>query len=205
LTPYSGTSNKTNNVKLAGTLISFGASYFVLCLIVAEALHDGYSISRNYISELGVGSTALIFNSSTFILGATIFGGAYLLRKSMKGRILPRLLMTSGIGCMGTALFPYTLGIIHILFSIMAFASGILAIFTSCKLLTPPVKYIYLWLGMTSLAAFILFTIGEVSIRFFNVSLNLAIGLGGMERMIVYPVLIWALSFGGFLYGSEIG
>ncbi|MEM0111697.1 MAG: hypothetical protein QXK90_02905, partial [Candidatus Parvarchaeota archaeon] len=77
--------------------------------------------------------------------------------------------------------------------------------FTSCKLLTPPVKYIYLWLGITSLAAFILFTIGEVSIRFFNVSLNLAIGLGGMERMIVYPVLIWALSFGGFLYGSKIG
>lgn len=202
--PYLGTSNKTNNAKLAGALISFGASYFILCLIVAEALYDGYSISRNYISELGVGSTAFIFNSSTFILGATVSYSAYLLRKSLRNRMLPQFLMISGIGCMGAALFPYTLGPIHILFSVMAFVSGTLAIFTSCRLLTSPLKYIYLWLGAISLSAFILFTIGEFSIRFFGVSLNLVIGLGGMERMIVYPVLIWALSFGGFLYGSKI-
>lgn len=202
--PCLKTFNKTNNAKLAGALISFGASHFILCLIVAEALYDGYSISRNYISELGVGPAALIFNSSTFILGATVFYSAFLLRKSLKDGVLPHLLMTSGIGCMGAALFPYTLGPVHILFSAMAFTSGILAIFTSCRLLASPIKYIYLWLGATSLTAFILFTTGEVFIRFFNAPINLVIGLGGMERMIVYPVLTWALSFGGFLMGSKM-
>ena len=31
----------------------------------------------------------------------------------------------------------------------------------------------------------------------------LGLGAGGMERMIVYPVLVWALGFGGYLMAIE--
>jgi hypothetical protein len=31
----------------------------------------------------------------------------------------------------------------------------------------------------------------------------LGLGNGGMERMIVYPVLTWGISFGGYLLGMS--
>jgi hypothetical protein len=30
-----------------------------------------------------------------------------------------------------------------------------------------------------------------------------ALGSGGIERWVVYPLLLWALAFGGYLLGEE--
>jgi hypothetical membrane protein len=56
-----------SNGKVAGVLIFIAASQFILGLIVAEALYPGYSISTNYISDLGVGPSSLVFNMSIFL------------------------------------------------------------------------------------------------------------------------------------------
>jgi hypothetical membrane protein len=58
-----------SSAKVAGALIFIAASQFVLGLIVAEALYSGYSGSKNYISDLGVGPSSMIFNSSVFLMG----------------------------------------------------------------------------------------------------------------------------------------
>jgi hypothetical membrane protein len=64
---------KLTDGKVAGTLLFVGAVQFIVFgLITAEAGYEGYSTSGNYISDLGVGSTALIFNSSVFLLGILI-------------------------------------------------------------------------------------------------------------------------------------
>jgi hypothetical membrane protein len=52
-----------------------------------------------------------------------------------------------------------------------------------------PFNIIVILLGLMSLLAMILF-IGNF---------YLGLGVGGMERMIVYPILIWMIGFGGFL------
>jgi hypothetical protein len=39
--------------KVAGALIFVGSAQFIVALTVAEALYPGYSISQNYISDLG--------------------------------------------------------------------------------------------------------------------------------------------------------
>jgi len=36
-------------------------------MMMAEALYSGYSARDNYISDLGVGPSALVFNSSVFL------------------------------------------------------------------------------------------------------------------------------------------
>jgi hypothetical membrane protein len=52
-----------------------------------------------------------------------------------------------------------------------------------------PFRYISVILGIVGLVALVLFLTGQYA----------GIGLGGMERMIVYPVLFWEAGFGGYL------
>jgi hypothetical membrane protein len=68
------------------------------------------------------------------------------------------------------------------------FFSGLSAIVTY-KFQRRPMSYFSVVLGSATLAALILFA--------FKVYLGL--GAGGMERMVVYPVLLWSLGFGGHM------
>lgn len=74
--------------KIAGALIFVGAVQFILCMIMAECLYPKYSVSENYISDLGVGATAPIFNISVFLLGATVAASAYFLKRMVQSKIL---------------------------------------------------------------------------------------------------------------------
>jgi hypothetical membrane protein len=47
---------------MAGTLFLIADNQFIICLNIAEALYAGYSVSDKYISDLGVGPSAIIFN-----------------------------------------------------------------------------------------------------------------------------------------------
>jgi hypothetical membrane protein len=59
----------------------------------------------------------------------------------------------------------------------------------TAKFTTPPLSYISIDVGILSLVALVLFIAGIYG----------AIGVGGMERLIVIPVLAWGLSFAGYL------
>lgn len=203
LTLSSRISRQNSGEKYAGAALFVGASQFLLCLVISEALVEGYSVSSNYISELGVGATAFIFNISVLALGVAAIIGVCLLRGTFRYGMLPHLLVLCGVGCIGVGCFPYTYGIIHTAFSLLAFLCGALAALTSCRLYHALMKQIFGALGAIPLAALALFATGEVCFRYYSMSLNLMIGLGGMERMIVYPVLIWTIGFGGLLMAGE--
>jgi hypothetical membrane protein len=72
--------------------------------------------------------------------------------------------------------------------------SGISALW-AYRLTKAPMSYFSLVLGAVNLVAIVLFTA--------NVPLGL--GVGGIERTIVYPVVIWAIGLGGYLLGSGAG
>jgi hypothetical membrane protein len=71
---------------LAGVLFFTATTQFILCLIIAEALYPGYSVSSNYISDLGFDPPAIIFKSSVSFLGALLLAGTYLQRHSPTSR-----------------------------------------------------------------------------------------------------------------------
>ena len=48
--------------RIAGALLFLGVAQFLLCIIAAEAFYPNYLIHNNAISDLGVGSTAWLFN-----------------------------------------------------------------------------------------------------------------------------------------------
>lgn len=178
-----------DDTKVAGTLLFLGAVQFLIVLVVAEALYPNYSISLNYISDLGVGSTALIFNSSVFLLGLLVVAGAYFIREAFKSNFLFITLTLTGIGTMMVGLFPETAGVMHTIASLITFLFGGLATIVSYKVEKPPFSYLSVVLGALGLVGLGLFASGNY----------LSLGVGGMERMIAHPVLLWAVGFGGHL------
>jgi hypothetical membrane protein len=177
----------------AGTLLFVGAAQFLVAMIVAEALYPGYSVSGNWISDLGVGPTAALFNSSVSLFGILAVVGSYFLFRASKDHLLPALLALSGLGAMGVGIFPETTGMPHIAAATLAFIFGALAAIAAYRIERPPLSYFSVILGISSLTAMVLL----------HFQSYLGIGFGGMERMIVYPILLWTVGFGGYLMSKN--
>lgn len=149
-------------------------------MIVAEAVYPGYSISHNYISDLGVGKTAIIFNGSIIFMGILVLIGAILLGPSYY------IIIVIGLFSALVGVFPETTGIPHSISALIVFLfGGIAAIYYSVR------EKFYIWsvLGIVSLIALVLYVTKHYA----------GLGYGGMERMIVYPELLWGLSFASYL------
>jgi len=191
--------------KTAGTLFFIGSTQFALGLILAEALYPSYSVSGNYISDLGIGPSSAIFNSSIFLLGLLSIIGAYFLPRNIKFRTLTILISLMAIGAMGAGVFPKNSPLIHGAVSSMAFAFAGLSAIVSFRVSEMPLSAMSVILGLMSLGALALFTGGLFangvfeSIEAQDSVFYLGIGPGGMERMIVYPALIWLFAFSGYL------
>lgn len=177
--------------KMAGALLFFGSVQFLLFLVITEALYPGYSVAENYISDLGVGTTAFLFNTSVFVLGVFILAGTYYVHQTFGFKLFSILLVITGIGAMGVGLFPEDAGIIHGVFSLITFLFGGISAIVSYKVQESPLSYFSALLGVLSL----------VSLALFASSTFLGLGPGGMERMIAHPALLWGVGFGGSLMG----
>lgn len=181
-----------NYGKLAGAIIFVGSVQFLILLIVAEAVYPHYSVSGNYISDLGVGPSAWVFNSSVFVLGLAIVVGAYLTWRGLRPVLFFVLLVLAGVGAMGVGLFTEDVRILHGIFSLIVFLFGGLAAIASYRLQKPPLSYFAVVLGVMTLVALALFVSGN----------DLGLGMGGIERMVAYPTLLWGVGFSGYLMGS---
>ncbi|MCL4400419.1 DUF998 domain-containing protein [Candidatus Parvarchaeota archaeon] len=181
-----------SDLQIAGLLIGLGAIYFIIAMFVSEALYAGYSISNNYISDLGVGSSAWLFNSSIILLGLMIAIGSYFLYKGMHSRIFTALVLIAGVSAIGVGAFNENFGVVHVLFSAAVFIFGSVAAIYYGAVWKTAARYPSIILGAVSLAATILL---ETNIYF-------GLGPGGMERLIVYPTLLWAVLFSGSLLSS---
>ena len=183
-----------------------GAAQFLVGMLLAEALYPGYSISGNYISDLGAycpqsnawtnyagpcvvhQPTAIIFDSSVFLLGLLVAVAAYLFSRSVGRNVFSVLLVLTGVGAMGVGVFPETAPLAHELTSDVAFIFAALAAVWSYRLVKAPLNYFSGILGAVSLAAIVL---DEANV-------TAGLGVGGIERMIVYPVIVWAVGFGAY-------
>jgi hypothetical membrane protein len=94
--------------------------------------------------------------------------------------------------CSGDGSIPETTGAPHIVFSIAIFVFGAVSAIISYRVLRPPLSYVSVGLGIIALVALVLMLTLH----------DLGIGPGGMERVIAYPIFLWALGFGGSLIGA---
>jgi hypothetical membrane protein len=181
-----------SDARVAGTLFFIATSQFVLGLVIAEARYPGYSVSANYVSDLGVGPSSAIFNSSVFLLGLLLIIGTCFLQRAFNFQALTATLILTGIGAMGVGVFTEHSGRIHTFVSLIAFVFGALSAIVSYRLLKSPFSILAVILGLMDIGALTLFAL----------HVDLGLGVGGMERMILYPVLIWGAGLGAYLVGQ---
>ena len=189
---------KYANAKVAGSLLFVGGVQCVLGIIISEALYPGYSTSLQTISSLGVGPSGLIFNSSVFLIGVLGLAGTYFVHRAFNFHLFTFLLGMMHIGAVGVGLFTEATSTftIHAIFSVIAYLFGGISAIMSYKLQKQPLSSLSIVLGVFSLLALVLVASETY----------LGLGLGGMERMVAYPLLLWEVGFGSRLisYSREI-
>lgn len=196
---YSGTGAcrgmALDNRKLTGLLLFLGTAQFSIGLMIAAALTPGYSIANDTISSLGVREAALWFNTTVILLGVFVLAAAYFIRTVFGSVVVLIVLALTGIGAIGVGLFPASdpFSSIHSVFSLIAFLFANLTAIYAARFLRAPLLHLAIILGAVGLVALVLFVSGTY----------LGLGIGGMERMIVLPVLAWGIALGGYLMAGE--
>lgn len=172
--------------KTTGALALFAALQFTAAMFVSESLYPDYDRAQNFISDLGVGSTAAIFNTSIILAGILTLAAAYFGYTAYKNIIIPVAVGIVGLSFVGIGVFPEDTGDAHTWASNIAFFLGALIAIGSYKFSEKPAAYLFALLGMISLAAALLYSNG----------IYFGLGVGLAERVIVYPFLLWAILFG---------
>lgn len=201
-----------SRVEWAGLFLLVGGITFGMALHLAELTFPGYSVSQNWISDLGQSCSYAGTNwprdcvfvqpaASIFTAGVVLFGGLMLLSAWMlyplrPARRLSLLLGAVGVGAIGLAAFPEGVPAPHAAFAAVALLSGALAAAESFRFVARPLGLLFLLLAGISLVAFvILVTVGGGTVP----PTWTPLGKGGMERMVVYPELLWDIAFGATL------
>ena len=183
----------TNRTR-AGAIIFIGAAWLLMGIIVSEALYPGYQVTR-MISDLGVGSTAPIFNSAIFGFGLLLIAAAYLLYTAGINRCFLVLLAFIGLGAAGVGIFPENIVVPHSICAITVFVCGGLCAILGYRVFSAPWSWFSPILGVITLVAVVLL----------GAKVYLGLSAGGMERMIAYPLIIWAIGTGAYLMAREQG
>ncbi|MDP3066718.1 MAG: DUF998 domain-containing protein [Methanobacteriaceae archaeon] len=188
--------------KIAGIILLIGCLQFLLAVTLAETQFPGYSTAKNTLSDLGgalpaVEPSATIFNLSVILLGILCLSAVYLILKSGGCRLFSSCLALSALGAVGVGIFPGYSGGTHVLFAMMTFIFGSLAVIFSYRLgLNIPMVIVSLGTGLIALLTILSIFIGGDGT---TNPLVAFLGVGGTERFIVYPILFYLTALGGYL------
>ena len=202
---------KDRRVALTGSLCAIAALEFIIGVQLAQAAYPQYSATQQYLSDLGatcpggVGTTpcfavepaAMIWGAALTLLGLLSVVGALLLYESFRVRLLPILLGLWGLGTAIAGTFPQSTYLVHGPASGLAFVAGSIAALTTYRSgvgVPKPLGYVSAALGVLSLIG-----IGILRIIPFAELNASGIGGGTIERLIVYPIVVWELMLGLFL------
>jgi hypothetical membrane protein len=185
---------------VAGTFFLVLAAQFMTASMLAAAMVPGYDFRGGAISDLGtVPETALLFNTSLVLVGVLNLVGGYLFYRTHGKRWLVVLFALAGIGAIGAGLFPLDTGGLHGLFALLAFLFFNLQAVGTATRLDGAMRALSVLAGGVGLVFVVLMALGDGG----NAAAFGPIGHGGTERMIVYPVMLWLVAFGGYLLAKS--
>ncbi len=187
-----------------------GGVVFVLGISMAESTFPGYSMSDNWVADLGgictyspgsmLPDSCVVYQpAATFYgvaklgLGVASIAAAVLLYPLVRLKRPIVLLAVAGVCVFGAFV---EAGLIQALFSLFAFLLGALAAFDSYRLTGRPIGYVSVALSLVTLAGLSIYL--SVGGDIFD-TIWAPIGQGGMERVIIYGDVLWVLVFGATL------
>jgi hypothetical membrane protein len=187
-----------DNKRIAGLLGFVAVVQWVLAVIICEAVYSGYSVGQQYISDLGnwslAGNYAAIFNASIIFAGALGIASAYFIQQAFKNRLFTSLLMINTFCNILIGVFAEDISMpIHGISAVIGLIFGLGVTFMSSKFVKSPLSYAPIILGGVTVLAIVLQGSG----------FYLGLGLGGIERLEIYPYLLWVLGFDAYLIGES--
>ena len=215
--------------RLAGASLFIGNTAFFLGLAAAESVFPGYSVSSYTISDLGAPielalnppglltiqqPASIIYVLSLVALSVFSIEAAWLFRRTFRAERFWKIffVFAASLIAIAASYVPYYVyegqqisapvsnvptallagGLVHDAASGLAFFFGGLSAINSRKLVSKPLDTLFTVAGAVAIAAAGLSGIG----------VNLGLGSGGVERIVAYPILVWALAFSGSLIGA---
>jgi hypothetical membrane protein len=201
------TPSRTRHRSAVGLLLLAAGVGVLMAIITAAALYPAdYRSSVNTVSDLAAmrpadvvrQASAAIFNVRMIAAGLAIAAAAGLLARA--GARLSAVLPLAGLalGMAGIGVFPAnTVLAVHQLVSLLAFLSGGLAGVLAVRLVARPLRPVLVVLGAVALA----FLLGYELLG--GLPVFQALGEGGVERWIVYPVALTLVVLGSALAGAR--
>jgi hypothetical membrane protein len=197
---------KIRSENIAGALLFCAGVLAFLGIITAETLYPGYSTSQDMISDLGateppnsviIQPSSSIFSTSMAVCGLLVTIATYFIHRAFSRKAVTLPLGFFGVGVLGVGIFNGSYGAIHGIFALLTFIMGGLAAIASSRVERAPLNYFSVALGgIALLDLFLYYFLG-------NSNPFAAFGIGGLERWIAYPVLLWLIGFGGYLMGHS--
>jgi hypothetical membrane protein len=134
------------------------------------------------------------------VSGALVLAATSLLRPTLGDRAFTVALGLLGLGVLGVGVFDGSEAPMHGLFALLTFFAGGVTAALAYRVVETPFRYVSLGIG-----AFVLVLLASIfAFGLAGLAHPLAfLGLGGMERYVAYPVLLWTLGFGGYLMGAS--
>lgn len=192
-------------VRAAGALLFAAGAIILMGIISAEALYPApYTTGGNEISDLGgtrppeglvLQPSATIFDWSMIVVGVMVIVAALLLHRGFGRRAVTIPVLVLGIGALGVGVFPGDTGTPHALSAMATFIAGGVACLAGAVVIRGPFRWLSVACGGVSLLTLVGYMVlGD--------ALPLAVmGTGGVERWIVYPIVLWITGFGAWCCG----
>lgn len=193
-----------NKSYYAGILLFISGAILLMGIITGEIFYPeqyAYTTKLREISDLGstrppesliTEPSATIFNMSMLVSGALIVVASHLLRISKFSKFATVALSVLGLGVFFVGVFPGNRAPWHALSAMATFVSGGVSAIVTAFSLKKPYRFVFILFGSLTLIFF-----------FFAGAFIPTLGIGGTERWVAYPVLLYILGFGGYLIGKN--
>ncbi len=185
-----------SDLRIAGSLFLFAGILFYLVNMMAESIYPNYNDGSNYLSDLGARSapSMLLWDSMLFTFGIIFIASTHFYLRRTGNKLMMVTFIISGIGTIIVSLFPEnSILAVHTVGAEAAFLFGGISAMLAYRVTRPPFRYFVLILGIITLASDFLLFIG----------IYFGLGVGGMERMVVYPEMAFLMALGGYLLNSH--
>jgi hypothetical membrane protein len=201
--PSTGDSRVTS---LAGGLLLVAGTTVLMGIITAEALYPAaYNTHTQTVSDLAAmrpenlvrQPSAAIFNGTMIVAGLAIAMAAYLLHcvGNRRRTTIPVALL--GLGMVGVGFFPGNHLAPHQIFAMTAFVAGGVGAILTATLHRRALRMFHTGLGIIALTALV------VGVFLLSWSPVVRLGEGGVERWVVYPVVLWVITLGAALANTS--
>lgn len=186
---------------VTGLLFFLAGVIVILGITTGEIFYPGYSITKNMISTLGASPppnsiirepSAAIFDTTMLTAGLLILLGTYGMQTLFRRRVISLSFFFMGMGTCCVGVFPAFHPYAHPASALTAFLAGGIAAVLSYQITEAPFRYLAMLLGGISVVFLGLGTL-------FPYLIVPVLGIGGTERWVAYPLMLWLVGFGGYL------